>query len=80
MKFYKDVRSTGDQALCARCQQPYATRLHMDDLIVVEQQLGYRYELPDNPVDHYQRICPVCRRKMFALAQGRLSAFTTEEP
>jgi hypothetical protein len=72
VKFYKDVGMAGDQALCGRCQQPYATKIHIDDLITVERELGYQYELPENPTGHYQRICPGCRRKMFGLAQGKL--------
>jgi len=40
------------------------------DLTVVEQELGFRYELPDGR--HYQEICPRCRRALFGLAQGAL--------
>jgi hypothetical protein len=72
VKFYKDVGAESEQAKCARCQQPYATRLHIEDLIVVERELGYQYDWPDNPAGHYQRICPACRRRMFGVAQGRL--------
>jgi hypothetical protein len=79
VKFYRDVGAEGEQAVCARCQQPYATRIHVDDLIVVERELGYKYDWPDHPAGHYQRVCPACRRKMFALAQGRLWAATTPE-
>jgi hypothetical protein len=74
VKFYKDVGEASEQAVCARCRQPYATQIHIDDLIVVERQLGYQYEWPDNPAGHYQRVCPACRRKMLALAQGHLWA------
>jgi hypothetical protein len=44
--------------------------MQVEDLIAVESQLGYRYELGDED-DHYQRYCPRCRRAMTALAQGR---------
>ena len=37
---------------------------------MVERELGYRYDWPDDPAGHYQRVCPACRRKMLALAQG----------
>jgi hypothetical protein len=73
VKFYKDVGAVGEQALCARCQKPYATKIHIDDLIVVERELGYQYDWPGHPAGHYQRVCPACRRKMLAVAQGRLS-------
>jgi hypothetical protein len=70
--FYKDAGQRGEQAACARCGQAYASRMHVEDLIHVERQLGYRYELKDGPADHYQRICPRCRRISLAHAQGRL--------
>jgi hypothetical protein len=72
IKFYTDVGKEGDQAVCARCRKPFATKIHVDDLIVVERELGYRYDLPEQTPDHYQHVCPACRRKLLALAQGRL--------
>src|SRR5690606_2871171 len=56
VKFYKDVGETGKQAICARCRSPYATNIHIEDLIVVERQLGYRYEWPEDRSGHYQRV------------------------
>jgi hypothetical protein len=41
------------------------------DLIETERRLGYRYEIPGE-AEHYQWICPPCRRALHALAQGRL--------
>jgi hypothetical protein len=73
VKFYKDVGKEGEQAVCVRCQKPYATKVHVEDLIVVERELGYQYDWPDHPAGHYQRVCPACRRKMLALAQGKIS-------
>lgn len=73
VSFYKDAGERGEQAHCARCQQPYTSLLHVNDLITIERQLGYRYEMDvSSGADHYQRICPRCRRAMLALAQGRL--------
>ena len=46
--------------------------MHAEDLIEVERQLGYRYEIEDSGVEHYQWICPRCRRALLALAQGQL--------
>lgn len=71
VKFYQDVGQAGGPAACGRCGAAFATRIHVEDLVQVEKELGYRYELANN-VPHYQHICPACRRKMFALAQGRL--------
>jgi hypothetical protein len=79
VKFYKDVGKEGEQAVCARCQKPYATKIHVEDLIVVERELGYQYDWPESAAGHYQRVCPACRRKMLALAQGHLWAAATEE-
>ncbi len=70
--FYQDVGKQGEQAKCRRCGNEFASRMHVEDLITVEKQLGYRYEMPDSPVEHYQWICPRCRRALLGLAQGVL--------
>lgn len=72
VSFYKDAGARGEQARCGRCGQEYASKMQVEDLIEVQHQLGYRYETPNSSVDHYQRICPRCRRLLPALAQGRL--------
>ncbi|HMX28581.1 MAG TPA: MFS transporter [Blastocatellia bacterium] len=69
--FYQDVGQREAQALCRRCHEPYTSQMHVNDLIEVERQLGFRYEL-QNEAEHYQRICPRCRRSLLAIAQGRL--------
>jgi hypothetical protein len=70
--FYKDAGKRGEQARCARCGECYASQMHVDDLIDVERQLGYQYETTSRAIEHYQCICPRCRRLLPALAQGRL--------
>jgi hypothetical protein len=72
VSFYKDAGARGEPALCRRCGHPFSSRLHVEDLIQVERELGYRYEMPANGPAHYQWICPPCRRAILALAQGRL--------
>ena len=72
VSFYKDAGQRGEQAHCARCGDSYASQMHIDDLIEVERQLGYRYEIDNSPTSHFQRICPRCRRVLPALAQGQL--------
>jgi hypothetical protein len=72
--FYKEVGSQGEQARCRRCGEEFASRMHVEDLITVQRQLGYRYELPDSPAGHYQWVCPRCRRALFGLAQAGLWA------
>ena len=74
VSFYRDVASSEPLALCARCGDEYALQMQIDDLITVERQLGYSYELDNGGADHYQRVCPRCRRSMLAIAQGHLWA------
>ena len=69
---YKNAGKRGEQAECRRCGKPFASLMHVQDLITVEKQLGYKYELNQSPTEHYQWICPPCRRALFGLAQGRL--------
>jgi hypothetical protein len=72
--FYKDAGRSGEAACCRRCGHPFTSRMHVEDLIQVERELGYRYEIPGNApgskAEHYQWICPPCRRASFATAQG----------
>lgn len=69
--FYKDFGRTHEQAVCKRCHTAFASEIQVRDLMVVEQQLGFTYEA-DGETEHYQWICPKCRRAMFGLAQGQL--------
>jgi hypothetical protein len=46
--------------------------MHVEDLIRVQRELGYRYETAYDHGEHYQWICPRCRRALLALAQGKL--------
>lgn len=68
--FYKDVGREGEHARCRRCGHPFTSRMHVDDLVAVERRLGFRYEIA-GPDEHYQWICPPCRRAAFAMAQRR---------
>jgi hypothetical protein len=74
VSFYQDAGRAGEQARCERCDRPFAARMQIEDLITVQRQLGYRYETAANHGGHYQRVCPVCRRVLFGLAQGKLWA------
>jgi len=67
--FYREAGARGDQAACARCGQPFASRLQIDDLKQIERELGIAY---DTMRAHYQDICPACRRKNLALTQDAL--------
>lgn len=77
--FYREVGAKGEAARCARCGEPFASRMHIDDLKQVERELGIRYEemRTDGVVTqpgriHYQEVCPACRRKNLALTQDAL--------
>jgi len=70
VEFYKDIGRTEEKAHCRRCGHAFTSRMHALDLIEVERQLGYCYEIPDSEAQHYQWICPPCRRASFGMAQA----------
>jgi hypothetical protein len=80
VSFYKDVGEREEAALCARCNEPFTSRLKVEDLISVEKRLGYSYQMNNQGADHYQWICPRCRRAMVVLAQGRAWQGARGEP
>lgn len=69
---YKDVGKQGERAYCSRCGDDYASQMHIDDLVKVLGQVGYRYTMNNGSTDHYQHICPKCRRAMLGLSQGNI--------
>ena len=69
--FYKDVGANEEAAHCRRCGMAFTSKMHVEDLIEVERKLGYQYEI-DGPDEHYQWICPPCRRAALSIAQGML--------
>jgi len=71
VSFYKDAGKREPPARCRRCGAAYAPAMMVRDLIAVERQLGFTYEMDSGGDDaHYQQICPRCRRALFGLAQG----------
>lgn len=75
--FYKQAGATSEQARCNRCGQPFASRMHIEDLKTVQAAIGIRYQLADGT--HYQDVCPSCRRKNLALMQDGLWKAQTSE-
>jgi MFS transporter, NNP family, nitrate/nitrite transporter len=67
---YKRAGQAGPQVPCGRCGEPFASQLHVTDLKHVLSELAIENQL-DGPVEHYQEICPPCRRRLLALNQGR---------
>jgi len=71
VSFYKDAGRRAEQARCRRCAQPFASMMMVRDLAIVERELGFSYEMkPAEGADHFQQICPRCRRALFGLAQS----------
>jgi len=71
---YKEAEKRQEQASCKRCGVAFAALAIVRDLATVERELGFRYELDGGGAEHYQEICPRCRRALFGLAQGDLWA------
>jgi hypothetical protein len=67
VQFYKREGEATEQALCRRCGSEYASRMHVEDLKLVLEQLGLDQNFDDG--FHYQEICPACRRKNLAVHQ-----------
>lgn len=70
--FYKDAGARTEPAHCRRCGHAFSSRMHIEDLIEVQRKLGYTYETPGNDIEHYQWVCPPCRRATLAVAQSML--------
>jgi len=70
--FYKDAGRSEEGAPCRRCGHVFSSRMHVEDLIKVERELGFSYGIPGDTAEHYQWICPPCRRAAFVMAQGLL--------
>lgn len=70
VSFYKDAGRAGEPAHCRRCGHAFSSRMHVEDLIEVQRQLGFDYRVPGDPVEHYQWICPRCRRASWVTAQA----------
>jgi hypothetical protein len=73
VSLYKATGATGARARCRGCGDDYASAMHIHDLKLVLEQLGfdYRFATPEGEA-HYQDVCPACRRRALALRQGRL--------
>jgi NNP family nitrate/nitrite transporter-like MFS transporter len=75
VKLYHQAGAEGEGAFCARCGERFASRMHVDDLELALQRLGFDYRLPGaaGPASgNWQELCPPCKRKSLAGAQLRL--------
>jgi NNP family nitrate/nitrite transporter-like MFS transporter len=71
VKLYQEAGAEDSGAICARCGERYASRMHIEDLKKVLPQMGFNYSMP-GPVGNWQELCPSCKRKSISLAQMRL--------
>lgn len=67
--YYKRAGAAGEQQHCARCGDPFASKLQMDDLKIVLPQVGMDYSVAGG--GSYQDYCPACRRRLVGLAQSQ---------
>ena len=74
VKLYQEAGLKDSGAACARCGERFASRMHIDDLRAILPQVGFDYTTP-GPAEHWQALCPACKRKTLSVAQMR-----TKEP
>ena len=67
---YREAGMSSAQAACIRCGESFASAMQIEDLKRIEEGIGVRYGLRDG--QHYQDVCPACRRKNLALLQDGL--------
>ena len=75
VKLYQEAGLEDAGAICARCGQRFASRMHIDDLRTILPQLGFDYRIP-GPAGHWQELCPACKRKTLSIAQMRIKEET----
>jgi NNP family nitrate/nitrite transporter-like MFS transporter len=72
VKLYQKAGDEDEGTMCGRCGQRFASKMHIDDLRTrVLPKLGFDYSL-EGPVEHWQALCPSCKRKSLASGQIRL--------
>jgi hypothetical protein len=71
VKLYQRAGEWDKGAICARCGERFASRMHVDDLKTVLPQLGFDYTIA-GPAGNWQELCPACKRKSLSSAQLRL--------
>jgi NNP family nitrate/nitrite transporter-like MFS transporter len=71
VKFYQAAGETSEPALCKRCGERFASRMHIEDLKRVLPQVGFNYQM-EGTHGTWQELCPACKRKSLSLAQLQL--------
>lgn len=70
VKLYQQAGASGPGAVCPRCGDRFASQMQVDDLRAVLPQLGFDYSI-QGPAQHWQAVCPACKRRSMAAAQLR---------
>jgi nitrate reductase gamma subunit len=71
VKLYQQAGESGPGAVCGRCGERFASRMHINDLESVLPELGFNYTMP-GPAGNWQELCPACKRRSLSMAQLRL--------
>ena len=71
VKFYQAAGEKGEPALCRRCGERFASKMHIEDLKRVLPQVGFNYQM-EGTDGTWQELCPACKRKSLSLAQLQL--------
>jgi NNP family nitrate/nitrite transporter-like MFS transporter len=71
VKLYQDAGLEDPGAICARCGERFASRMHIDDLRAILPQLGFDYGIAGS-AGVWQELCPACKRKTLSIAQMRI--------
>ena len=81
VSFYKDVGPPGRAGRVPPLRRSRSPRsMHVEDLIAVERQLGYRYELAGSAPDTTSGSARAAGGRCSALAQGQLWHAATSSP
>jgi MFS transporter, NNP family, nitrate/nitrite transporter len=71
VKLYQEAGLRDEGATCPRCNQRFASKMHIQDLQTILPQLGFDYRMPSGP-ETWQNLCPACKRKTLSVAQLRI--------
>lgn len=69
VKLYQRAGEREPSAICGVCQQPFASRMHIEDLKRVLPQVGFDYRMA---AGHWQDLCPACKRRSLSATQLRM--------
>jgi DNA-directed RNA polymerase subunit RPC12/RpoP len=71
VRLYHERGEDDEGARCARCGERFASKQHIEDLRAILPELGFDYRI-SGPAEHWQALCPACKRRTIATAQLRI--------